>query len=220
MMNRALVCAVLTAVAMAGPMTGPLAGQQDPEQRIRATLQQARSDGLPVQLLESKVAEGRAKNVPVDRIAMVVEQRAAALARARQVLMGVLEPDGLAPEDVAVAADAIQAGVGDAAVAQIASASDGHRRTVALAALGQLVAEGIVPEEALRRVQGAMRRGNDALMNVGAGAGVGRPEGAGPPAGVPATGRPAGAGKPPHAGPPDGKPGGGDPGGGKPGGGG
>lgn len=217
-MKRALVYAALMAVAMAGPLTGPLAGQQDPEQRIRATLQQARSDGLPVQLLESKVAEGRAKNVPVDRIAMVVEQRAAALGRARQVLLGVLETDGLAPEDVAVAADAIQAGVDEAAVAQIASTSDGHRRTVALAALGQLVADGIVPEEALRRVRGAMRRGNDALMNVGAG--VGRPEGAGPPAGVPATGRPPGVGKPPNTGPPDGRPGGGDPAGGAPGGGG
>lgn len=213
MIKRTLVYGAMAAIAM----VGPAAGQQDPAERIQLTLESARAAGLPVQLLESKVAEGRAKNVALNRIALVVEQRAAAMGRAQEVLVGIVGPEGVRAEDMAVAADAIQAGVGEAAVAQIARASAGQRRTVALAALAQLVADGVVPEEALRRVRGAMSKGNEALMNVTAG--VGRPEGRGPPAGVPAAGRPAGAGPPPHAGPPEGKRGGGKSGGGKPGGG-
>lgn len=202
-----MVCAVIAAAAV----FGPVAAQQSPEQRIRATLEEARVAGLPVELLESKVAEGRAKNVALDRIAVVVEQRAAAMGRAQSVLRGAMGAEAVMAEDMAVAADAIQAGVSEAAVAQIARTSGGQRRTVALAALAQLVADGVVPEEALLRVRNAMARGNEALMNVTARGG--RPEGAGPPAGVPAAGRPAGKGPPPHAGPPEGK-GGGKPGGG------
>lgn len=207
-MRTAMVCAVIAVAAV----VGPAAAQQSPEQRIRATLEDARVAGLPVQLLESKVAEGRAKNVALERIAVVVEQRAAAMSRAQRVLGGVMGAEPVVAEDMAVAADAIQAGVSEAAVAQIASTSGGQRRTVALAALAQLVADGVVPEEALLRVRNAMARGNEALMNVTARGG--RPEGAGPPAGVPAAGRPAGKGPPPHAGPPEGKPGGGKSGGG------
>lgn len=203
-----MVCAVIAVAAMADPA----AAQQSPEQRIRATLEEARVAGLPVQLLESKVAEGRAKNVAMERIAVVVEQRAAAMGRAQRVLEDVMGAEDVVAEDMAVAADAIQAGVSEAAVAQIAGTSGGQRRTVALAALAQLVADGVVPEEALLRVRNAMARGNEALMNVTARGG--RPEGAGPPAGVPAAGRPAGKGPPPHAGPPAGKPGGGGQGGG------
>lgn len=205
MKRHTLLVAALAAVALAGPA----AGQEDPAQRISAVIERARSAGLPVQLLESKVAEGRAKNVPLERIAAVVEQRATAMGRAQQVLRDVLGEADVPAEDVAVAADALQVGVAEAVVAEVAAASDGPRRTVAIAALAQLVADGVLPEEALARVRTAMERGHEALMNLPAAAR--RPEGAGPPAGLPATGRPAGAGRPPGKGPPEGKGKGGGP---------
>lgn len=206
MMTRIVLTVLLTAATAAGA-----AAQSDPGDRIRASLERARDAGLPVELLESKVAEGRAKNVPLDRIATAIEQRAAALQRAQGVLASALEPGQFAAEDMAVGADAIQAGVDDAALARIAASAGGDRRTVAIATLAQLVTAGIVPEEALGQVEAALVRGNEALMNLPAAAGGNAIQG-GPPAGVPASGRPPGTGKPPET--PPGKPGNGPPGGG------
>ena len=199
MKNAQMLIAI---AALAGAAVAPAAAQQaQADQRIQETLERARQAGLPVELLQSKVVEGRAKGVPMDRILMVVQQRAEALGRAQTVLVGVLGSESVQSQDVAVAADALQAGVEEAALARVATTSQGQQRTVALSVLAQLVANGIVSEEALRQVQGAMARGNQALMNLPAQA-VGPPPGAGPPAGVPASGRPPGAGRPPHAGPP------------------
>ncbi|HSH44242.1 MAG TPA: hypothetical protein VK966_00165 [Longimicrobiales bacterium] len=195
---RAFLTGSLLGMAMAvlsGGVTTALAAQTpEPELRIQATLDQAREAGLPVELLESKVAEGHAKRIPMDRIANAVEQRANALERARTVLSTVVDGAPVPVEDMAVGADAIQAGVADMVLAQIASTAGGQRRTVAIAALTQLLAEGVLPEEALGRVRSALQRGDAALMNLPAGAAAGAA--GGPPAGVPGTGRPAGAGKP------------------------
>lgn len=191
----------LTAFAVAASFAPALA-QQDPQQRIARALERARSQGIPVELLESKIAEGRAKNVPLDRIAFAVEQRGAAMARAAEVIGGALENQPVPPEDVAVGADALQAGVQEAVLARIAETAGRERRTVAIAALTQLVAAGIVPEEALQRVEAAMARGDQALMNLPAMAGQAGHQG--PPAGIPAPGRPAGTGRPGQAGPPGG----------------
>lgn len=206
MMIRILLISLFTAASAAG-----VAAQADPGDRIRNALDRARQAGLPVELLESKVVEGRAKNIPLDRIAVAVERREAALTRARDVLVRTLEENEVAPEDVAVGADAIQAGVADAVLARVAARAEGGRRTVAIAALTQLVTAGVVPEEALGRVEAALARGNEALMNLPAAAGAAQQ--GGPPAGVPASGRPAGTGKPPGTpgGPPSG-PGNGPPG--------
>lgn len=187
---------------------GGAAAQQDPQQRIAAALDRARAGGLPVELLESKIAEGRAKGVAMDRIAFAVEQRATAMTRAAEVLAGALPGQALAGEDIAVGADALQAGVQAAVLARIAGAAGHQRRTVAIAALAQLVAAGTLPEEAVRRVEAAMARGDQALMNLPGMAG----QAGGPPAGIPPAGRPPGTGRPPGAGPPGGS--GGPPGGG------
>ncbi|MBW3552909.1 MAG: hypothetical protein KY466_05335 [Gemmatimonadetes bacterium] len=187
---------------------GGAAAQQDPQQRIAAALDRARAGGLPVELLESKIAEGRAKGVAMDRIAFAVEQRATAMTRAAEVLAGALPGQAVAREDIAVGADALQAGVQEAALAHIAGTAGHERRTVAIAALAQLVAAGAVPAEALQRVKDAMARGDQALMNLPGMAG----QAGGPPAGIPPAGRPAGTGRPPGAGPPGGS--GGPPGGG------
>ena len=188
---------------------GGAAAQQDPQQRIAAALDRARAGGLPVELLVSKVAEGQAKGVPMDRIAFAVEQRASAMTRAAAVLGGALPGQIVASEDVAVGADALQAGVHEAVLATIASTAGAERRTVAIAALAHLVAAGDRPEEALQRVRAAMARGDQALMNLPGMAG----RAGGPPAGIPPAGRPAGTGRPPGAGPPGGGSGG-PPGGG------
>ena len=200
-MNTTRIAIVLATLVVAA---GPVAGQAAQE-RISSALERARLAGLPVELLESKVAEGRAKNIPLDRIAIVVEQRGEALTRAARVLGGAL-PDATVPAaDIAVGADALQAGVDETVLARVAGTAGHERRTVAIAALTQLVAGGVVPEEALERVQAAMRRGDHALMNLpgmAGQAGVGH----GPPAGIPPAGRPAGTGRPPGAGPPGGNP--------------
>jgi hypothetical protein len=189
-------------------LAAPLAAQTGPEARIDAALERARAGGMPVEVLESKVAEGLAKNVAMARIAIAVENRAQAMERAHAALSRA-QQDRPSVQDVAVATDAIEAGVSEAVLETIAETAGAERRTVAIAALGYLVAEGHVPEVALARVQAALAQGGDALANLpgmagGAGQGVG-----GPPAGVPAGGPPAGVGRP--GGPPgqqSGRPGG------------
>lgn len=205
MKMRHLYIALVTLVAT----YGGAAAQQDPQQRIASALDRARAGGLPVELLESKIAEGRAKGVPMDRIAFAVEQRATAMTRAADILGRALPSQSVASEDIAVGADALQAGVHEAVLARIAGTAGPDRRTVAIAALAHLVAAGAVPEEALRRVEAAMARGDQALMNL---PGMAGRAGGGPPAGIPPAGRPAGTGRPPGAGPPGGT--GGPPGGG------
>lgn len=189
MKGMRFIGAAMLAAALAAP-----ASAQDPEQRIASALERARAAGLPVQLLESRIAEGRAKGLPMDRIAFAVEQRAAGLERASQALAAALGEEEVTEQDVGLGADALEAGVSEAVLGQIAVTSGRERRTVAIAALTYLVAEGTVPEEALNRVKDALARGDDALLNLPAaarGAGAG-----GPPAAVPAAGRPTGTGRP------------------------
>jgi hypothetical protein len=189
-------------------LAAPVAAQAGPEARIEATLERARAAGMPVEVLESKVAEGRAKNVAMARIAIAVENRAQAMERAHAALSRA-QQDRPSVQDVAVATDAIEAGVSEVVLETIAATAGAERRTVAIAALAYLVAEGHFPEVAQLRVEEALARGGDALANLpgmagGAGQGVG-----GPPAGVPAAGPPAGVGRP--GGPPgqqSGRPGG------------
>ncbi len=184
--------------------------------RARAAVAEA---GVPLELLESKVAEGRAKGVPMERIAVAVEQRASALVRGHAALLRA-GAEAVAPADMGMAADALQAGVPEAALERIASTASGDRRLVALAALGQLVGAGILPERALARVERALARGPEAMARLPAQAQAAQAGRGGPPAGVPAAGKPAGAGKPKGVGKPGGgPPGGGPPGGGPPGGG-
>ncbi|NJD10116.1 MAG: hypothetical protein FIB01_06610 [Gemmatimonadetes bacterium] len=153
----------------------PLAGsaQQPTERPIRATaearvqtaLQTALQAGIPVSLLESKVAEGKAKGVPMERIALAVENRLQALTRARTALQnGRVEAatDG----DLAIAADAVQAGVSDNAIAEVARTAPRERRAVAVAVLTNLVAMGRASDQALAAVQAAMGRGPEALLKL------------------------------------------------------
>ncbi|MDP2321304.1 MAG: hypothetical protein Q8O42_18435 [Acidobacteriota bacterium] len=176
---------------------------QTPEQRIDTAMARARDAGIPVTLLNSKMAEGKAKGVSMDRIAAAIEKRGAALERAREALRGRPE---VGSADLAVGADAVEAGVSDAVLRTIADTAPRDRRVVAIAALTELVRLGHVPEAALDRVRAALKRGPDALANLPAEAGAagGRRTGppdtpgasggrggtqAGPPASVPAPGK-------------------------------
>jgi hypothetical protein len=187
---------------------------QPPQDRINTALARARQVGIPVALLESKIAEGKAKGVSLDRIAIAIERRQAALERARQALGGATE----ATTSLGVGADAIESGVSEAVLKAVSENAPRDRRNVAIAALTELVKQGHAPEAALGRVRDALKRGPDALSNLPAEAAAGRrgggpPEGQGrgnaggraggepgPPAGVPAPGKPPQAGRPEGAG--------------------
>ena len=140
-----------------------LAQVQAPQDRINTALARARQAGISASLLESKIAEGKAKGVSMDRIATAVERRETALERASQAMAG--QP-GTSAADLAVAADAIDSGVSEAVLKVITETAPREHRTVAIAALTQLVQLGHTPEAALERVRDALARGAEALLNL------------------------------------------------------
>jgi hypothetical protein len=139
--------------------------------RVTATLDHAMSAGIPVALLQRKVDEGKAKGVPMDRIAIAVENRLTALTRAREAMLsaGITHTT---EGQLSVAADAVQAGVSQAALVAVGRSAPEERRTVAIAVLTQLVASGQLPDQAVAHVQAAIARGPEALANLGATAGA------------------------------------------------
>jgi hypothetical protein len=162
--------------------------------RIDAALESAVNAGIPVSLLERKVAEGKAKGVPMERIATAVQKRLDGLMQARDAMTKA----GLASTtegELSVAADAVQAGVSQSALVAISQRAPGDSRAVAIAVLTDLVALGHASDQALVRVEGALERGPEALANLSAeSAGHGHAE-AGVGAGVPGgTGVQVGAG--------------------------
>jgi len=184
---------------------------QPPQDRINTALARARQVGIPVALLESKIAEGKAKGVSLERIADAVARREAALERASGALRGKPE----AASSLSVGADAVEAGVSDVALKAIADNAPRDRRNVAIAVLTELVEQGHASATALERVTEALKRGPDALANLpaqaaaarGGAAATGARGGrsgaeAGPPASVPAPGGSPQAGRP--GGPPTG----------------
>lgn len=175
---------------------GSAVAQVQPAQdRINTALARARQVGIPVELLQNKIAEGKAKGVSLERIAAAIERREASLERASEALRGRPE---VGPADLSVSADALESGVSQAVLLAIADSAPRERRAVAIAALTELVELGHVPEAALERVQEALKRGPDALANLPAEAGAGRGRGNGPPQTPGSTGGRGGA----SAGPP------------------
>lgn len=156
---------------------------QGPQQRIDAARRRAESAGIPVALLDSKVAEGRAKGVPLDRIAVAVERRLGSLSRAREAMAGAPRNAPVTSGDLSVGADAIEAGVEPGVLGRLAAAAPGNHRAVAIAALTQLVSQGESSERALARVTGALQRGPDALRRLPGEAASERSRGNGPPPG-------------------------------------
>jgi hypothetical protein len=197
---KTVIVAAITMLLMSGAHPLLAQGGQGAQQSIDAAFARARSQGVPVSLLESKMAEGKAKGVPLDRIAAAIEHRESALERAAQAMKG---HDQITESDLSVGADAVDAGVSDAVLKAVVDSAPRERRAVAIAALTELVERGTAPDAALARVRDALKKGPDALAAVGAdhgnrsaggaehgGDGNGNARGAtpGPPTSVPAPG--------------------------------
>ena len=195
---KTAIVATTTVLLMSGASPVRAQDGQNAQQHIDVALARARSQGVPVSLLESKVAEGKAKGVSLDRIAAAIERRESALERAAQALKG---HEQIGEADLSVGADAVDAGISEAVLKAVADSAPRDRRAVAIAALTELVRRGTAPDTALARVVEALKRGPDALAGVGAesgnrgAAGAGRGGAAngggatpGPPASVPAPG--------------------------------
>lgn len=180
-----------------GCLPAVAAAQQgtDPLQRVFA---RAAALDLPVSLLESKVAEGRAKGIPEGRILAAVELRLTNLDRARSAIRQGEDP--VDTDALAVGADAIQAGVDESVLRELVGSTPPEGRAVAIATLTQLVQLGQTPPQALRQVQSAVARGPEALANLPARAAEARLR-RGPPDGA------AGRGPPDRTGPPSSVPG-------------
>ena len=181
--------AAVGALILTGGATAAVA--QTTQERIDAAVSRARQAGIPVALLESKVAEGKAKGVSMDRIAAAVERREAALEKASQALGR--PDDGTA--NLSVAADAVESGVSAAVLKATADAAPRDRRVVAIAALTELVRQGTLPEAALARVKDALKRGPEALANLPAQAAAGQGQGQGNGGAEPAGNQGAGKGQ-------------------------
>jgi hypothetical protein len=177
-----VVLTLLPAAAMA----------QSPQERLDAAVSHAQEAGIPVSLLQSKIAEGQAKGIPMDRIAMAVENRLRNLEQARTAMnRGAGDVDAA---QLSVGADAIAAGVSEPVLTQIASSASRERRAVAVAALTQLVLHGTAPDAALVQVRDALAQGPQALANLAAQSGTDRSPGSNPgstngsrPGGTPAS---------------------------------
>ncbi|HSM60931.1 MAG TPA: hypothetical protein VK849_09050, partial [Longimicrobiales bacterium] len=160
---------ILMAVLLLAPAGLAAQEEQTQEQtadvRVQAVMDAAAKADIPLELLQSKIDEGKAKGVSMERIAMALEARLNGLLRAQEVLAdGNVEVASAG--DLAVTADALEAGVSEAALLQIQSSAAGERRMVATAVLSALVQLGHVSEEALTRVQAALERGPDALAHL------------------------------------------------------
>ena len=207
-MRRYLLAALLALAPLSAA-----GAQGTPEQRIQAARRQAEQSGIPVSLLDGKVAEGRAKGVPMDRIVAAVERRLQSLERARQAMAGGGRV-ALRAEDLAVGADALEEGVEPRALGRLAAAAPADRRAMAIAVLTQLVSGGMASERALEQVTARLDDGPEALRRLpgeaaetrgrrgppegrgqgsqpGArGRGRGNAQGGGPPASVPGPKKP------------------------------
>jgi hypothetical protein len=194
-----LAAALISAPAalLAQDSTASAGSAGGPDARIDAALQSAVHAGIPVSLLERKVAEGQAKGVPMARIAAAVEHRLDALTQAHDALLKA-GLQSTTEGELSVAADAVQAGVSQSALVAISQRAPGDSRAVAIAVLTDLVGLGHASEQALVRVEGALERGPEALANLSAeAAGVGRGDagaGASVAGGAGGTGLQVGAG--------------------------
>lgn len=153
----ATMAAPFAASAQSGSANGRSSTQiqaQTPEARINAALAAAAEANVPRSLLESKVAEGRAKQVPEERIAAAVEARLQALVRASGALRRA-DIEFASAGELAVTADALLAGVSEATLVRVSRGADGERRVVAIAVLADMVRLGQDPDRASTRVTAA-----------------------------------------------------------------
>jgi hypothetical protein len=147
-----LMAAAFTPVALAAQGQSQPAS---PDARIDAAMHAAAQAKIPTSLLASKVAEGKAKNVPQDRVATAVESRLKQLVRASSALDRA-NVDFESASELAVAADALEAGVTENALISLTKSAPEERRVVAVAVLADLVRLGQTSDGALAQVNAAV----------------------------------------------------------------
>jgi hypothetical protein len=135
-----------------------------PQARIDAAMAAAGRADVPTSLIESKIAEGEAKGVALERIAAAVEARVAALVRASEAMKRADIAVRNAGE-LSVTADALEAGVSEDAVVRISRDAPQERRAVAVAVLADLVRLGHPTDHAFTRVSAAVAS-SAALANL------------------------------------------------------
>ena len=126
-----------------------------PKARIEAAVQAAARANVPASLLQSKVAEGEAKQVPPERIAAAVEARAQALIEASQTLSKA-DIEAQNAGELAITADALQAGVSKNVLIKTYRNAPSERRIVAVAVVADLVRLGAESDQAFARVNTAL----------------------------------------------------------------
>lgn len=152
--------------AQGGGAQGQAAAQAaTPDARIEAAMEAAARAEIPISLLESKVREGRAKGVAMERVAAAVEARLDALVRAKDAL-GRADAQVVSEGELLVAAEALNAGVSEDALIRVTREAPGERRAVATAVLTDLVRLGYENGDAFARVKGALSSGAEALVNL------------------------------------------------------
>lgn len=177
MMRNSMLGAGVAALLL---IAAPLAAQEAQGEVAAESFARAQAAGIPLSLLESKLAEGRAKGVATATIEAAIERRTEALIAASGVFAAAgVENAGEA--DFSVAADALEGGVSAEVLQTISATAPAERRAVAIAALTHLVAEGQLPEDALIRVETALQAGPEALANLAAEVGAGASAGADAP---------------------------------------
>lgn len=139
----------------AGAQVQAQAQARTPQARIDAAMSAAAEARIPAELVKSKIAEGEAKRVPPERIATAVEARVTSLVRASETMRRA-EVEIRSAGELAVTADALDAGVSEAAVVRVSRDAPAERRTVAVAVLADLVRLGNASDQALTRVSAAL----------------------------------------------------------------
>jgi hypothetical protein len=153
-------------------MAGPVFGEQTqsgaaagtPDARINAAMAAAARAQIPVSLLQNKVAEGEAKNVPRERIATAVESRLSGLVRASGVLRAA-ELNAYSAGELGLMSDALEAGVSESVAIRTMRSAPEERRVVAIAVVTDLVRLGHGSEPAFVRVNSSLST-NTALANL------------------------------------------------------
>jgi len=154
MLMMPTVARAQSGVAAQGQAQGQ-AQVQTPQARIDAALSAAAKANVPVELVKNKIAEGEAKRVPPERIATAVEARVTSLTRASETMKHAGVTAGSAGE-LAVTADALDAGVSESALVRVTRETSAERRTVAIAVLADLVRLGAASDRALALVSSAV----------------------------------------------------------------
>lgn len=154
----AALCAVpaLRAQDVAAGTTSTLEGLADAKSRaaVRALLEDAAAKGIPTAPLVTKVREGIAKRATPERIHAATAALAARLASAATALAPTRST-----EEIAAGADVLQSGVTERALREMRTIWPAKPLTVPLGVLAELVASGVPPTNATKRVRELLVRG-------------------------------------------------------------